>query len=107
MTTSNSEPLPTEERAGRRFGLRVERVWVWQEGETICAQTGIRPNSEAIEYMRVLGRSEVEKLAGDGIDVQQYINSLLRQVEGQRKHIVQLEATCQRYAEAMEEDGDV
>jgi hypothetical protein len=74
-----------------RFGLRVERVWVWLEGEAIRAHAGVRPHPEAVEYMRVLSRHEVEKLSGDeGVDTQQLINSLYRTIEGQRKHIARL-----------------
>ncbi len=49
------------------------------------------------EYMRVLSRQEVDELAGEGVDTQQYINSLRRTIEGQRKHIASLERRCREY----------
>jgi hypothetical protein len=50
------------------------------------------PHGQAVEFMRVLSRQEVDKLANDaeGVDAMQWINSLLRTIEGQRKHIARL-----------------
>jgi hypothetical protein len=77
-----------------RLGLRVERLWVWKEGGRLCVCEGSRPDvvPAATEYMRVLSREEVEKLASDeGVDPMQLINSLYRTIEGQRRHIAQLQ----------------
>jgi len=86
-----------------------ERVWVGRDaiGSLIIYPTRVY-HGQAVEFMRVLSRQEVETLANDaeGISVQQYINSLRNTIDGQRKHIARLEATCQRYADAMEEDGN-
>ena len=49
------------------------------------------------EYMRILSREEIDELAGEGVDTQQYINSLMRTIEGQRKHIASLERRCREY----------
>lgn len=74
---------------------RVSRVWVWWEGrEPRMSFSKPLPRHQAVEYMRVLSREEVEKLAGgEGVDTQQYINSLLRTIEGQRRHIETLVKT--------------
>ena len=74
---------------------RVGRVWVWWEGrDPRIGFTKPLPRHQAVEYMRVLSREEVEKLAGgEGVDTQQYINSLLRTIEGQRRHIETLVKT--------------
>jgi hypothetical protein len=70
----------------------VDRVWIWpNERGGLCVSITKPPESHAVEYMRVLSRHEVEKLAGEGVDVQQYINSLLRTIEGQRRHIARLQ----------------
>lgn len=78
---------------GARLGLTVERVWVWRDanGATQCL-IGARPNDDAVEYMRVMSREEVEKLAfsEEGIDPQQLINSMTRTIEGQRRDINRL-----------------
>jgi len=67
-----------------------EHVWITYGGEVFRE----RPKTiQAVEYMRVLSRQEVEKIAGDGIDVQQYLNSLLRQIDGQRREINRLKET--------------
>jgi hypothetical protein len=74
-----------------RFGLRVDRVWIWKEGQETRAAEGPRPRPEAIEYMRVMSRQEMEKLAGDeGVDVQQMLNSMQRTIDGQRANIARL-----------------
>jgi hypothetical protein len=51
-----------------------------------------RPGIEAVEYMRVLSRAEVEKMGGcdEGVDLQQVLNSLTRTIEGQRREIQRL-----------------
>lgn len=75
--------------------LTEGRCWIWwdEEHRAQVSFTKPLPRHEAVEYMRVLSRQEVEKIAGEGIDVQQYINSLLRQIEGQRRHIDRLVST--------------
>jgi hypothetical protein len=87
----------TEEK---RLGFRVERLWVWKEGRVLCVREGSRPTviPVATEYMRVLSRQEVDKIAGEGVDVQQYINSLLRTIEGQRREIRGLNEALRRKA---------
>lgn len=68
-----------------------ERVWVGCDAIGGLMVYPKRPeHGQAAEYMRVLSRQEVEKLAGDGVDVQQYLNSLLRTIEGQRRSIANL-----------------
>lgn len=69
-----------------------EYVWVWWEGrEPRIGFTKPLPRHSAVKYMRVLTREEIDKLAGgEGVDTQQYINSLLRTIEGQRRHIGRL-----------------
>lgn len=69
--------------------------WIWWEGrEPRVGFTKPLPRHNAVKYMRVLTREEVEKLANDreGVDTQQYLNSLLRTIEGQRTHIAKLES---------------
>ncbi len=54
------------------------------------------------EYMRVLSRQEVEKLANgaEGVDALQWINSLLRTIEGQRQHIALMSRRIEEYRDA-------
>jgi hypothetical protein len=72
----------------------ADRIWIYRDSLRAFQLALTKPavTLEPVEYMRVLSRQEVEKLAGDGIDVQQYINSLLRTIEGQRRHIGKLAA---------------
>jgi hypothetical protein len=86
-----------------RFGLSVDRIWVWNQGGETRAQAGPRPCNEACEYMRVLSRREIEKLAGDGVDVQQFINSLLRTTDGQRQQI----SALRKNIEQLQRERDV
>jgi hypothetical protein len=79
---------PTEERLS-------DRAWIWWEGrEPRAGFVKPLPRHNAVEYMRVLSREEVEKLLNskEGCDTQQLLNSLYRQIEGQRRHIARLEA---------------
>lgn len=70
----------------------IDRVWVWRSTLGVLRVSVTKPPEiHTIEYMRVLSRREVDTLAGDGVDVQQYINSLLRTIEGQRRHIARLQ----------------
>ena len=72
---------------------RVDRVWIWWEGrEPRIGFTKPLPRHNAVEYMRVLSRHEVEQLASsEGVDVMQMVNSQLRTIEGQRRHISTLQ----------------
>lgn len=84
---------PVESRTEDRRNM-PERVWIGQDTVGLLFYGPHRPErGEAVEYMRVLSRQEVDKLAGEGIDVQQYINSLLRTIEGQKRHISRLVTT--------------
>ena len=78
---------PTEERK------LPDRCWIWWRPDHHLEAVTRKPDGvrDAVEYMRVLSRHEVYKIAGEGVDVQQYINSLLRTIEGQRRHIDRLE----------------
>ncbi len=90
---SMSEPFPPVSTENR--GL-PDRVWIGKDDIGLLFYGVKRPEiGEPIEYMRVLSRKEVEKLASDwqeGADVQQYINSLVRTIEGQKRHIATLES---------------
>lgn len=62
----------------------LDRLWITAGNEVFRE----RPKTiVAVEYMRVLSRQEVEKICGDGIDVQQYLTSLLQTIERQRREI--------------------
>lgn len=69
-----------------------DRVWVGPDaiGGLVLYRT--HPEHwQALEYMRVLTRKEVEKLAeGEGVDVQQLVSSYRRTIEGQRREISRL-----------------
>lgn len=102
--TDDPRLLPTEQK-------HVDRVWLWWEGRELRADFA-KPrllNGVAVEYMRVLSRKEVEKLASDeGVDVMQMVNSLHRTVEGQRKHIARLlriEAAAKKLLSLVEAKG--
>jgi hypothetical protein len=82
-----SNELPSEDKRSM-----PDKVWVGRDAiGGLMIYPRLPDHRQAIEYMRVLSRQEVDKIAGDGIDVQQYINSLLRTIEGQRRHIARLE----------------
>lgn len=95
----SEKALSTDERHG------AERCWIWRNAFHEPCISSTRPDPKvhpSVEYMRVLSRQEVEKLAsGEGIDTQQYINSLLRTIEGQRKQI----ASMQRRVEECRSDA--
>lgn len=80
-----------------------ERVWVGQDAiGGLMIYPKMPDHRQAVEYMRVLSRQEVEKLASDeGVDPMQLINSLHRTIDGQRKHIAQLEARIARLHEVL------
>jgi hypothetical protein len=80
-----------------RRGLAIERVWIEKRpGGELRVTQGPRPSPDAVEYMRVMARDEVEKLAfsEEGIDTQQLLNSYLRTIEGQRREIRRLRPPC-------------
>lgn len=91
MTVEKTENrlLGRDERSG------ADRCWIYRDGYHYAQVTFDKPDRRlyptAVEYMRVLSRQEVDKIAGEGVDVQQYINSLLRTIEGLRRHIARLE----------------
>lgn len=70
-----------------------DRVWVGRDAIGGLMIYPTRPeHRQAVEYMRVLSRAEVEKLASyEGVDTLQLINSLYRTIAGQRRHIARLE----------------
>lgn len=78
----------------KRLGLDIERVWVWRDaGGALRCASGARPAAAAVEYMRVMSRDEVEGLAlREGCDSQQFLNSVRRTIEGQRREIARLNA---------------
>lgn len=101
--------MNVDKRLLEKARIVEDRAWMWRDAEHVPHWSFTKPDAavKSLEYMRVLSRQEVDKIAGEGVDVQQYINSLLRTIEGQRKHIANLEKTVERYSEAMEDDGNV
>ena len=92
-----------EQRAKRDERSGADRCWIYRDGYHYAQVTFTKPDKRlyptAVEYMRVLSRQEVEQLANsEGVDVMQMVNSQLRTIEGQRKHI----ATLQRKIEELE-----
>jgi len=87
-----------EKRSGRDERSGADRCWIYRDGYHYAQVSFTKPDTNlyptAVEYMRVLSRQEVEKLANDfeGVNVQQYINSLRRTIEGQRRHIRELQS---------------
>ena len=80
---------PTDPKAGL-----PDRVWVGRDAiGGLMIYWKMPDHRQAVEFMRVLSRQEVDKLANDreGVDAGQWINSLLRTIEGQRRHIARLE----------------
>jgi hypothetical protein len=96
----------TEEKRTRWRDERngAERCWIYRDGYHYAQVTFDRPDRRlypnAVEYMRVLSRQEIEKIAGDGVDVMQMVNSLHRTVEGQWKHIAKLQKIIERLVES-------
>jgi len=98
MSTSELEHIPTDERNG------ADRCWIWRDSYHYPKVSFSKPDPKvhpSVEYMRVLQRHEVEKLANDagGVDTQQLINSLQRTIEGQRKHIAELNRRLQEHGD--------
>ena len=72
-----------------------DRIWVGKADQNSLWALAEKPFAlVGVEYMRVLSRQEVERLLNseEGCDTQQLLNSLYRQIEGQRLHIARLEA---------------
>jgi hypothetical protein len=90
----SKEVITEEQRPKRDERSDADRCWIYRDGFHYAQVTFTKPDRRlypnAVEYMRVLSRQEVDKIAGEGIDVQQYINSLLRTIEGQRRTIATL-----------------
>lgn len=88
-----TEAHPTEDQRGKDERSGADRCWIWRDSFHYPKVSFAKPDPKvhpSVEYMRVLSRQEVDKIAGEGVDVQQYINSLLRTIEGQRRHIGRL-----------------
>lgn len=102
--TSNGCVQGRDERSG------ADRCWIYRDGYHYAQVAFSRPDPKlyptAIEYMRVLSRAEVDKLwqSQEDVDGLQLVNSLMRTVEGQRKHIARLQ---QELKEAESEKRDV
>ena len=83
-----------DERSG------ADRCWIWRDQMHYPRVSFTKPDKihPSVEYMRVLSRHEVEKLAfGDeGVDAMQLINSLHRTIDGQRRHIARLQEKLDR-----------
>ena len=95
-----------DQQAKRDERTSAERCWIWRNAFHEPCVSFTKPDPKvhpSVEYMRVLSRQEVEKLANDfeGVNVQQYINSLMRTIEGQRKHIAQLQTVEHQYHDVM------
>jgi hypothetical protein len=95
MNCEHPKPVESRTEDRRTYGERAsmpEHVWVGRDAiGGLMVYPKLPEHRQAVEYMRVLSREEVEKLAnGEGVAVQQYINSLVRQIEGQRRHIAEL-----------------
>lgn len=71
--------------------LLHDRLWLWYDSCHYPQVSFSKPDQihEAVEYMRVLNRAEVERLgkSDEGVDVQQQLNSMQRTIDGQRKTI--------------------
>lgn len=85
--------MTEEQKLPERCWISFAPMGMDIKGQRLLQVARSRPvmQPDAVEYMRVLSRQEVDKIAGEGVDVQQYINSLLRTIEGQRRHINRLE----------------
>lgn len=92
-------PLTEDERTWRGV---PERVWVARNTHgDLLIYPRMPEHRQAVEFMRVLSRQEIEKLASDveGVDTQQLLNSQQRTIEGQRKHIGILQERIARLQE--------
>lgn len=90
-----SRPISTDRQTGRDERSGADRCWIWRNVFHETCVSFSRPDPKAhpsVEYMRVLSRQEVDRLynGAEGVDVMQLVNSLHRQIEGQRRHIANL-----------------
>jgi hypothetical protein len=86
---SNEKRVARDERDG------ADRCWIWRDSMHYPRVSFSKPDPKiqpSVEYMRVLARAEVDRLAfGDeGVDAMQLINSLHRTIDGQRREINRL-----------------
>ena len=91
----SKEALSEDQRANRDERNGAERLWIWRNAFHEPCVSFTKPDPKvhlSVEYMRVLSRQEMERLASvEGVNVQQMINSLHRTIDGQRKHIETLQ----------------
>jgi len=97
-SNTSGESLSADQRVrDERSG--ADRCWIWRDSQHYPHVAFTKPEKihPSVEYMRVLTRGEVERLANDteGVDAMQMINSLHRTIEGQRKHIKRLQEQLQ------------
>lgn len=99
--TSPSDSLANDQRLDERSG--AERCWIWRDSYHYPKVSFSKPDRQlypgAVEYMRVLSRAEVERLAegDDGCDTQQYMNSLHRRIENQLREINRMRTEIEKY----------
>ena len=103
MTSSHTA---NSSRRDERSG--AERCWIYRDSYHYPQVSFVKPGKhiQAVEYMRVMSRDEVERLGfgEDGVDAIQLINSLHRTIEGQRRHIASLQAKVNRPDERSNEN---
>lgn len=93
--------IPTEKRLDERSG--AARCWIWRDSYHYAQVSFSKPDPKlyptAVEYMRVLSREEVEKLAFSeaGVEPMQLINSLHRTIDGQRREINRMRTEIEKY----------
>lgn len=91
----------TEKRLDERSG--AQRCWIWRDSHHYAQVSFSKPDPKlyptAVEYMRVLSREEVEKLAFSeaGAEPMQLINSLHRTIDGQRREINRMRTEIEKY----------
>jgi hypothetical protein len=95
--------MTEEQRPKRDERSAADRCWIYRDGFHYAQVTFAKPDARlyptAVEYMRVMSRQEVEKLANsEGVDVMQMVNSQLRTIEGQRREIRRLNEALRRKA---------
>lgn len=92
MSEPPSLPEDKETIQHRLRHFLPDRVWVGPDAIGGLMLYRTHPEHwQALEYMRVLSREEVEKLANDeGVNMQQLLNSYRRTIEGQRREIARL-----------------
>lgn len=102
MSEVDSQPRPLSEdrRTYRDERNGADRCWIWRDGYHYPQVSFSRPDPKvrpSVEYMRVLSRDEIDRLwqSQEGVDAMQLVNSLMRTVEGQRKHIRRLQEQLQ------------